>query len=85
MGLRHHGLSLSRREGARDARVARHRTRALSGTLSRRLGHRSSSDTPCFEIRAWGEPRPPLGAAGEAGVTKPVWSIEEIEGAMEAI
>ena len=29
------------------------------------------------------EPRPPLGAAGEAGVTKPVWSIEEIEGAKE--
>jgi hypothetical protein len=31
------------------------------------------------------EPRPPLGPAGEAGVTKHVWSIEEIEGAMEAI
>ena len=30
-----------------------------------------------------GEPRPPLGPAGEAGVTKHVWSIEEIEGAKE--
>jgi hypothetical protein len=38
-----------------------------------------------FRDKSMGEPRPPLGAAGEAGVTKPVWSIEEIEGAMEAI
>jgi len=50
MGLWHRGLSLRRREGGKYARVARHWTRDLSGTLSRSLGRDASSDTPSFEI-----------------------------------
>ena len=63
MGLRHHGSGLSKNEEV-DAHLARHRTRAFSGTLSRSLGRYSFRDTLSFQIRdREGGAATPLGAA----------------------